>query len=159
GQQRGAAHASQRADTVACVLQQCFHGGYDGTPKSSVNMRRMRNLVLPVLILGGAIAAAQQPTPPAPAPLQPFMAVRPIAPPGRPLPGEAESAGVTRFSFFAYGDTRSGSDPNVPGDGQIIHPVHNQLVDQMVAKARELASTPFPVRFVVQSGDAVLRGA
>jgi hypothetical protein len=31
-------------------------------------------------------------------------------------------------------------------------------MDAMLAKIQELSSTPFPVRFVVQSGDAVLRG-
>jgi hypothetical protein len=75
--------------------------------------------------------------------------------------GDAASDGgrlgrVTRFSFIAYGDTRSGG--SAPGDGQIIHPQHSALVDAMLAKAKELAATPFPVRFVVQSGDAVLRG-
>ena len=53
----------------------------------------------------GAVAAAQQP-PPASAP--PLVLVRPIDPPATPLPSEAASAGVTRFSFIAYGDTRSG---------------------------------------------------
>ena len=84
--------------------------------------------------------------------------MKPIDPPATPLPTEAASAGVTRFSFIAYGDTRSGSTPGVPGDGQVIHPQHSALVDAMLVKAKELAATPFPVRFVVQSGDAVLRG-
>ena len=124
----------------------------------------MRQLVLLSVFLVGAAVAAQQPVPvqpPAPAappaPL-PIVAVKPIDPPATPLPTEAASAGVTRFSFIAYGDTRSGSTPGVPGDGQIVHPQHSALVDAMLAKARELAATPFPVRFVVQSGDAVLRG-
>ena len=105
-----------------------------------------------------AIVAAQQPaqTPPPPPPI---VAVQPIPPPETPLPAEAESAAVTRFSFIAYGDSRSGSDPAVPGDGQVVHPQHSRLVDGMLTKVREAASTPFPVRFVVQSGDAVLRGA
>lgn len=125
----------------------------------------MRTVVFPVAALLSAVVAAQQtaqPTPvgtPAPQPLPPLVAVKPIDPPARPLPDEAQSAGVTRFSFIAYGDTRSGSAPDQPGDGQILHPLHNQLADQMLAKAKELEATPFPVRFVVQSGDAVLRGA
>lgn len=122
------------------------------------------------LLLGGVVAAQQTVTPPAPAPTvpaqqppapappPPLVAVKPINPPAKPLPSESESAGVTQFSFIAYGDTRSGSVPNQPGDGQIVHPVHNRLVSQMIAKAGELASTPYPVRFVVQSGDAVVRG-
>jgi Calcineurin-like phosphoesterase len=109
-----------------------------------------------VLALSGAVAIAQQ-APPAVVPSL-SVAVRPIAAPATPLPDETASESVTRFSFIAYGDTRSGSEPGVPGDGQVLHPLHSRLVDGMLAKARELASTPHPVRFVVQSGDAVLRG-
>jgi len=90
--------------------------------------------------------------------MQALVAVRPIAPPATPLPGEAASAGVTKFSFIAYGDTRSGAEPGVPGDGEVLHQRHNQLVSGMLTKIKALASTPHPVRFVVQSGDAVLRG-
>ena len=86
------------------------------------------------------------------------VTVRAIEPPATRLPEEAASAGVTRFSFVAYGDTRSGSDPNVPGDGRIIQAEHNRVVDRVISRQRELASTPFPIRFVLQSGDAVLRG-
>jgi hypothetical protein len=125
----------------------------------------MRKALVMAMALAGAVAAAraQQPAAPAvpvavPPPLPPLVAVKPIDPPATPLPSEAASAGVTRFSFIAYGDTRSGSDPGVPGDGQIIHPEHNLLADGMLAKAKELAATPFPLRFIVQSGDAVLRG-
>jgi hypothetical protein len=114
--------------------------------------------VLPALVLltlvttfvVGTVQAAQQA-------LQ-FVAVHSIAPPAAPLPAESASAGVTKFSFIAYGDTRSGSDPNVPGDGQVLHPQHAALVDAMIAKIASLASTLYPVRFVLQSGDAVLRG-
>ncbi len=117
------------------------------------------------------VLAAQQPVPapaptqvaspaqPTPAPPPPLVTVRPITPPGKPLPSEDQTADITRFAFIAYGDTRSGSQPDVPGDGQIIQPEHSQLVDQIIAKTKELASTPFPIRFVVQTGDAVLRGA
>jgi hypothetical protein len=106
-----------------------------------------------------APATAQPAMPPVPAPPPPLVAVRPIAAPSKPFPSETESAGVTRFSFIAYGDTRSGAVPDVPGDGQIIHPQHSQLVDEMIAKAQALAPTRYPIRFAVQSGDAVLRGA
>src|SRR5262245_30019536 len=103
----------------------------------------------------GAVAAAQQP-PPAPAP--PLVRVPPIDPPATPLPSEAASASVTRFSFIAYGDTRSGGAVDVPGDGQIVQEEHSRVVDKVIARVRQGASTPFPVRFVLQSGDAVLRG-
>jgi Calcineurin-like phosphoesterase len=85
--------------------------------------------------------------------------VRAIDPPATRLPEEPASAGVTRFSFVAYGDTRSASDPKVPGDGRIIQPEHSRLVDRVISRLRELASTPFPIRLVLQSGDAVLRGS
>ena len=101
-----------------------------------------------------AVTAAQQP-PPTPAPL---VLVRPIDPPATPLPSEAASAGVTRFSFIAYGDTRSGGAVDIPGDGQIVQVEHSRVVDRMIPRIHESASTPFPIRFVLQSGDAVLRG-
>ena len=124
----------------------------------------MHQFVLLGVFLAGAALAAQQPVPaqspaPAPPPPLPIVAVKPIDLPATPLPTEAASTGATRFSFITYGDTRSGgSAPGVPGDGQIVHPQHSALVDAMLATAKELAPTPFPVRFVVQSGDSVLRG-
>jgi len=87
-----------------------------------------------------------------------WVPVRPIEPPATPLASEAASAGVTRFSFFAYGDTRSSGALGVPGDGEVIHPEHTRIVDRMIAHAGELSRTPFPLKFVLQSGDAVLRG-
>jgi hypothetical protein len=45
------------------------------------------------------------------------------------------------------------------GDGEVVQPIHSQVVDAMIARIRALADTPFPVRFSSQrSGDAVLRG-
>jgi Calcineurin-like phosphoesterase len=116
-------------------------------------MRAIGPLCLCGLI--GAVAAAQQPPPP---PAPPLLLVRPIDPPATPLPSEAASAGVTRFSFIAYGDTRSGGAADVPGDGQIVQVEHSRVVDRMIPRIHESASTPFPIRFVLQSGDAVLRG-
>ncbi|MEO6237318.1 MAG: metallophosphoesterase, partial [Vicinamibacterales bacterium] len=101
------------------------------------------------------VTFAQQPAP-APAAARPWVAVKPIDPPRTPLPAEAASADVTRFSFLAYGDTRSGGGP--PDDATVVNPEHDRVMDGMLAKVRELASTRFPVRFVLQSGDAVLRG-
>jgi Calcineurin-like phosphoesterase len=104
-----------------------------------------------------AIAIAQQPA--APQPSSPaWAAVKPIDPPATPLASEAASASATRFSFLAYGDTRSDGNPNLPGDGDVVHPEHTLVMDGMLAKVRQLATTLFPVRFVLQSGDAVLRG-
>src|SRR5690349_23875788 len=122
--------------------------------------RRPAGLLQVALVAGAcAVAAAQQTQTPAPATIPPWVAVKPIEPPATPLPSEAASANVTRFSFIGYGDTRSGTpQPGVSGDGEVVHPEHSKVVDRMIASARELAATPFPVRLVLQSGDAVLRG-
>ena len=120
---------------------------------------RTRGRFLPALLVVAACAVAaaqQQPPPPV---LPPWVAVKPIEPPASPLPAEAASASVTRFSFAGYGDTRSGTpQAGVSGDGEVVHPEHTKVVDKMIAAATELKGTPFPLRFVLQSGDAVLRG-
>ncbi|HEX7138075.1 MAG TPA: metallophosphoesterase, partial [Vicinamibacterales bacterium] len=96
--------------------------------------------------------SARQPAPPV------IVAVKPIAPPATPLPPEEATASIRRFAFIAYGDTRSGSEAGIPGDGRVLHPQHSALVDAMLTKVKDAAATPFPIRFVLQSGDAVLRG-
>jgi 3',5'-cyclic AMP phosphodiesterase CpdA len=75
-----------------------------------------------------------------------------IAPPTNPLPSEQASASVTRFSFLAYGDTRGRRD------GPEIQYEHSLVVDGMVAAINRLSGTAHPVRFVVQTGDAVFDG-
>jgi hypothetical protein len=115
----------------------------------------MRRFGLLCLCVGVCAVTSAQPPPQPPVPL---VLVRPIDPPAAPLPSEAASAGVTRFSFIAYGDTRSGGAADVPGDGQIVQVEHSRVVDRMIARIHESAPTPFPIRFVLQSGDAVLRG-
>ena len=113
--------------------------------------------LVPALGLSAALIA-QQPAAQPPVIAPAWVPVRPIEPPATPLESEAASAAVTKFSFIAYGDTRSDGRLDAPGDGDILHPEHGRVVDRMIARAKELASTPFPVRFVLQSGDAVLRG-
>ena len=104
-----------------------------------------------LVTMAGTLAAAHQAVP------QPqLVAVKPIDPPATPLPAESASAQITKFSFLAYGDTRTGSAS--PHDGEAPNPEHSKVMDGMLAKVRELSSTPYPVRFVLQSGDAVLRG-
>jgi hypothetical protein len=118
-------------------------------------------LQIALVIAASGIAAAQQLplSAPSPSPLPPWVAVKPIEPPARALPSEEASADVTRFSFLGYGDTRSGTpQPGVSGDGVVVHPEHTRIIDRMIVTAGELKSSPFPVRFVLQSGDAVLRG-
>jgi 3',5'-cyclic AMP phosphodiesterase CpdA len=75
-----------------------------------------------------------------------------IRPPRTPLPPEAASAGVTRFSFIAYGDTRGRRD------GVNEQYEHSLIVESMLTSIKALESGPDPVRFVLQSGDAVVNG-
>jgi 3',5'-cyclic AMP phosphodiesterase CpdA len=110
-----------------------------------------------VSMLAWAAVAAQSARIDAPQP--PLILANPIAPPSTPLPAEAATAGITKFSFIAYGDTRSGSEPNTPGDGDVLQVEHARVVDKALAKIEALRATQFPVRFALQSGDAVLRGA
>jgi 3',5'-cyclic AMP phosphodiesterase CpdA len=75
-----------------------------------------------------------------------------IAAPRFPLPAEAESAGVTRFSFIVYGDTRGRRD------GEDLQHEHSLVVESMLRTIGALEAGPDPVRFVLQSGDAVVDG-
>jgi calcineurin-like phosphoesterase family protein len=104
--------------------------------------------MIPGLFALSAVVLSAQP----PVATVQLTAVRPIAPPDHPLPPEVESAAATRFSFIAYGDTRG------QADGLELQTAHASVMDTMIEKIQTLASTPFPVRFVVQSGDAVASG-
>lgn len=75
-----------------------------------------------------------------------------IVAPRVPLPAEAASAKVTKFSFIAYGDTRNSHD------GTALQEVHGLVVESALSRAAQLAKGPDPVRFVVQSGDGVANG-
>jgi hypothetical protein len=75
-----------------------------------------------------------------------------IMSPRTPLPAEPASASVTRFSFIAYGDTRGRRD------GVNEQYEHSLVVDAMIRTIRALERGPDPVRFVLQSGDAVVNG-
>lgn len=89
-------------------------------------------------------AAAQATTPP--------EAVIAIKPPVNPLPAEAASARETRFSYIVYGDTRGRRD------GTETQYEHSLVVDAMLRSIASLKAGPDPVRFVLQSGDAVVNG-
>jgi calcineurin-like phosphoesterase family protein len=78
--------------------------------------------------------------------------VRAIAPPRNPLPREADSAAVTEFSFIVYGDTRGRRD------GTAEQYEHSLIVDSQLSTIKRLAATSAPVRFVLQTGDAVVNG-
>ena len=69
----------------------------------------MKRGIVPLLAIGlSAVVIAQQPAVQPPLVPLAWEAVRPIQPAATPLASEAASAAVTRFSFIAYGDTRSG---------------------------------------------------
>jgi len=59
---------------------------------------------------------------------------------------------VSRFSFLVYGDTRGRRD----GDQEQYE--HSLIVDSALATIKRLEASPFPVRFVMQTGDAVVNG-
>lgn len=78
--------------------------------------------------------------------------VRSIKAPTHPLPAEEASAGITRFSFIVYGDTRGRRD------GKEIQYEHSLVIDSILGEIKKLAASDYPVRFVLQSGDAVEDG-
>ena len=77
----------------------------------------------------------------------------PSLPPRVPLPAEAATARTTKFSFIAYGDTRGRHD------GEMLQAEHLLVVESMLTTIRRAASTDDPIRFVLQSGDAVVDGS
>jgi hypothetical protein len=78
--------------------------------------------------------------------------VHAITAPTTPIPSELESRGITKFSFIVYGDTRGRRD------GLTIQYDHSLIVDSMLAHVKQLQQTQYPVRFILQSGDAVVDG-
>ena len=78
--------------------------------------------------------------------------VRSIEKPRYPLPAESTSAAVTRFSFIAYGDTRGRRD------GVDEQSEHALVVESMLRTIKRMEDGPEPIRFVLQSGDAVVNG-
>ncbi len=104
-------------------------------------------LALPVL-LSVACSLPAQVTPVASA----KDTVLSIQKPRNPLPAESASANATRFSFIAYGDTRGRRD------GVSEQYEHSQVVESMLRTIKNMENGPEPVRFVLQSGDAVVNG-
>ena len=82
----------------------------------------------------------------------PSESVRAILPPKHPLPPEEASRGVSRFSFIVYGDTRGRRD------GRELQYEHSLVVNGILSAIKKKDSTAFPVRFVIQTGDAVVNG-
>ena len=120
--------------------------GIDYVTSFPVHRARVANLSRAALFLALAACAAPQ----APAQLAPMVVA--IAAPRTALPSEAASAGITKFSFVAYGDTRNANDGRFPQEA------HGWVVASVLKTVASLASGPDPVRFVLQSGDAVVNG-
>jgi len=59
---------------------------------------------------------------------------------------------VAKFSFIAYGDTRGRRD------GVTTQYEHSLVIDSMLAEIKKRSTTDYPVKFVLQSGDAVVDG-
>lgn len=78
--------------------------------------------------------------------------VQAIDPPAAPLPSEEQSREITHFSFILYGDTRGRRD------GVALQSEHSMVVDGILTQIKKLKNTDSPVRFVLQTGDAVLDG-
>ena len=78
--------------------------------------------------------------------------VVPITPPRTPIPAEDATRNITKFSFIAYGDTRGAFD------GTLVQYEHSLVVGTMLRTIRARATTTDPIKFVVQSGDAVVDG-
>jgi hypothetical protein len=103
-----------------------------------------------LLLFVSTTAGAQ--TPATGTPARTSDSVVAISPPAVPLPSEVASAPVTRFSFISYGDTRGRHD------GTQLQAEHMLVIESMLGTIRGLANGPDAVRFVLQSGDAVLDG-
>ena len=82
----------------------------------------------------------------------PNDSVHAIVAPRTPLPSEAASAGISKFSFIAYGDTRGALD------GLELQYDHRLVVQSMLRMTAAMANGPDPIRFVVWSGDGVVDG-
>lgn len=80
-------------------------------------------------------------------------AITPSLPPRTPLPSEGASAGITRFSFIAYGDTRGRHD------GGQLQAEHQLVIESMLATIARAKTPGDSIRFVLQSGDAVQDGS
>ncbi|MEQ1911289.1 MAG: metallophosphoesterase, partial [Vicinamibacterales bacterium] len=104
------------------------------------------------LALAGCATRGPQAQPAAANSVTDDVAVRPIDPGNVRLPSASESASDRKFSFIAYGDTRGRAD------GVRIQSEHRDVVDAMLRTIQTQRDAGIPVRFIVQSGDAVANG-
>ncbi len=114
-------------------------------PTDSMTLART---VAPVVISIGFLVGAMAPA----AAQTPRGGVEAITPPAVRIPPEAQTADSTHFSFVVYGDTRSGND------GVDLQFEHSVVLHVMIDSIVSRRSSPDPIRFVLQSGDAVSDG-
>lgn len=116
-----------------------------GRVEAPSSRRRRFALALVVFALAaGEICGAQAPS---------TDSVTSSLPPRVPLPPAAATATITKFSFISYGDTRGRHD------GVELQAEHELVVEAMLRTIKAAASTDDPIRFVLQSGDAVQDGS
>ena len=120
-----------------------------GPPQLLHNLGLRVLVVMAYLAMPGGSSAQGVPPPGPGASAQEVVA---IEAPRFPLPPEAESADTTRFSFIVYGDTRGRRD------GRELQYEHSLVVEYMLRTIASLRAGPEPVRFVLQTGDAVVNG-
>jgi hypothetical protein len=77
----------------------------------------------------------------------------PTLPPRAPLPPEAATAGIRKFSFISYGDTRGRYD------GVEVQAEHELVIESMLGTIKRAAADGDPIKFVLQSGDAIQDGS
>jgi hypothetical protein len=76
-----------------------------------------------------------------------------IRAPRSPIPPEGATAGIRRFSFIAYGDTRGRHD------GVELQAEHQLVIESMLNTIKRATRSEDSIRFVLQSGDAVVNGS
>jgi hypothetical protein len=105
-----------------------------------------------VLFASCAPAASESRTPASDARTSAVDSVTAIASPRFPLPPEDKTADSTRFAFIVYGDTRGRED------GLELQLEHSLVVQAMLDSITARRGTADPIRFILQSGDAVVNG-
>jgi len=83
----------------------------------------------------------------------PADSVPAILAPRMMIPPEAATAAVKRFSFIAYGDTRGRHD------GVELQAEHQLVIEAMLGTMKRARTSADSIRFVLQSGDAVVNGS
>jgi hypothetical protein len=115
-------------------------------------MRRLTHGTRACLIAGALVTGTAAPAFTQAVPGGDTNTVIAIAPPRTPIPPEEATRGITKFSFIAYGDTRGAFD------GTQLQYEHSLVMASMLRTIAARANTNDPVKFVVQSGDAVTNG-